>query len=311
MMENSTYDRIRPVSSGPHNGKRAMLAMFSVTLGLILIVILVAMIAKDAVAQGPDTFWFYEDTYSDGYMMYRTQQITATGTDSGVVNIFYYSAEFPDGASIGAGTATLYLYATSSSGKAEELVLRLVADSTEIGVGGIIIPPDTPSPTVFTTTFTYVDHTFTAPERLRLKITKQQGVCWYWDGPYNDSRLVLENLTVVTLASFTATGHDSYVLLEWETASEIDNAGFNIWRSEAEADPYTKLNADLIPTQGGPTTAASYSYLDDAVTNGVTYWYKLEDVDLYGVGTMHGPVSATPQRLHWIYLPLLLKRSAP
>jgi len=117
--------------------------------------------------------------------------------------------------------------------------------------------------------------------------------------------------TLVELASFTATAHDGYVLAEWETASEIDNAGFNLWRSETEAGPYTKLNADLIPAQGGPTTGASYSYDDDVVTNGVTYWYKLEDVDLYGGGTMHGPVAATPQRLHWLYLPLLLKRSHP
>ena len=117
--------------------------------------------------------------------------------------------------------------------------------------------------------------------------------------------------TVVVLASFTATAHDGYVLVEWETASEMDNDGFNLWRAETEAGPYTKLNADLIPAQGGPTTGASYSYEDEAVTNGVTYWYKLEDVDLYGVSAMHGPVSATLQRLHWLYLPFLLKGSHP
>lgn len=117
--------------------------------------------------------------------------------------------------------------------------------------------------------------------------------------------------TVIALASFTATGHASYMLVEWETASEIDNASFNLWRSEAEAGLYTKLNADLIPARGGPTIGASYSYLDEAVTNGVTYWYKLEDVDLYGVSTFHGPVSATLWRLHRIYLPLLLRESRP
>ena len=117
--------------------------------------------------------------------------------------------------------------------------------------------------------------------------------------------------TAVTLSSFTATGHDGHVLLEWETASEIDNDGFNIWRAKAETDPYTKLNADPIPAQGGPTTGASYSYDDEAVTNGVTYWYKLEDVDTHGASIFHGPVAATPQRLHWLYLPLLLKGGHP
>ena len=120
-----------------------------------------------------------------------------------------------------------------------------------------------------------------------------------------------EQSTYIELASFTATPHDGYVLLQWETASEIDNAGFNLWRSEAEAGSYAKLNADLIPARGGPTTWASYSYVDDAIINGVTYWYKLEDVDVHGASTFYGPVSATPYRLRRIYLPLGLKGSTP
>jgi len=132
---------------------------------------------------------------------------------------------------------------------------------------------------------------------------------WYHE--MSPSKGGANSQTLITLASFTATAHDGYVLVEWETASEIDNAGFNIWRAGAEAGPYTKLNVDLIPARGGPTTGASYSYVDDAVTNGITYWYKLEDVDIHSVSTFHGPVSATPHRLYRMYLPLLLKGSRP
>jgi hypothetical protein len=114
--------------------------------------------------------------------------------------------------------------------------------------------------------------------------------------------------TLITLDSFTASGYDGHVLLEWQTASEVDNDGFNVWRSQAPDGSYTQLNAKLIPARGGPTTGARYSYDDEAVSNGVTYWYKLEDVDVYGTSTMHGPVSATPQRLQRLYLPLFLKR---
>jgi hypothetical protein len=113
--------------------------------------------------------------------------------------------------------------------------------------------------------------------------------------------------TLLELASFTATPHAGHMLLEWETASELDTAGFNLWRSEAKAGPYTKLNADLIPARGGPTTGASYSYDDEAVTNGITYWYKLEDVDIHGVSTFHGPVVAVAGRDYRLYLPLVLK----
>jgi len=34
------------------------------------------------------------------------------------------------------------------------------------------------------------------------------------------------------------------------------------------------------------------------VQNCRTYYYKLEDIDLNGTGTMHGPVSATPRRVN-------------
>ena len=103
-----------------------------------------------------------------------------------------------------------------------------------------------------------------------------------------------DNPLLITLSSFTASGHDGYVLVEWETESEVENAGFNVWRSRARDGPYTRLNQALIPARGGPTTGASYSYTDHAVTNGLTYYYELEDVDIYGTSTRHGPVSATP-----------------
>ncbi len=34
-----------------------------------------------------------------------------------------------------------------------------------------------------------------------------------------------------------------------------------------------------------------YEFIDDDVKRRKTLWYKLEDIDLGGVATMHGPVS--------------------
>jgi hypothetical protein len=102
-------------------------------------------------------------------------------------------------------------------------------------------------------------------------------------------------LAAVTLASFTATGGDGRVLIEWETASEIDNIGFNLWRSTSGTGDYAKLNDWLIPSQAlGSVIGAYYCYTDSDVINDTTYYYKLEDVDVHGFSEFHGPASATP-----------------
>lgn len=95
--------------------------------------------------------------------------------------------------------------------------------------------------------------------------------------------------TIVDLASFTAeAGDDGVVTLHWETASELNNAGFNIYRSRFKDGNDKKLNKALIPSEGKDVDGASYSYEDTPPAKG-TYFYKLEDVDTNGVSTMHGP----------------------
>jgi len=59
-----------------------------------------------------------------------------------------------------------------------------------------------------------------------------------------------------------------------------------------------KINPSLIPAEGSPTNGATYQYVDNDVKNRRTYYYKLEDIDLNGTSTMHGPVSATPKRIN-------------
>jgi hypothetical protein len=103
--------------------------------------------------------------------------------------------------------------------------------------------------------------------------------------------------TVVSLIEFDAIAGNRVVTLVWSTASEIDNAGFNLYRSETEEGNYIKINDSLIPAQGSSTQGASYEFVDREVKNRKTYYYKLEDIDLNGESTMHGPVSATPRLL--------------
>jgi probable HAF family extracellular repeat protein len=104
--------------------------------------------------------------------------------------------------------------------------------------------------------------------------------------------------TAIELSSFTVTPYMGKVLLKWATETETDNAGFNIYRAEAENGKYTKINTALIPTQGSSTQGANYEFIDSGLKNRKIYYYKLEDIDLNGTSTMHGPVSAMPR---WIY----------
>ena len=98
--------------------------------------------------------------------------------------------------------------------------------------------------------------------------------------------------TNIELSEFYAVFGDSQVTLFWKTETELNNAGFNIFRSETENDGYAQINDSLIPAEGTSQQGALYEFVDAAVQNGKTYYYKLEDLDLGGNPTMHGPVIA-------------------
>lgn len=105
--------------------------------------------------------------------------------------------------------------------------------------------------------------------------------------------LTLDAPTAVTLANFGASSQNNQVRVEWETATELDNLGFNLYRGESATGPWAKLNTTIIPAQQpGLVTGAVYEWLDEAVPPDTTVFYRLEDVDIRGVSTFHGPVSA-------------------
>ncbi len=102
--------------------------------------------------------------------------------------------------------------------------------------------------------------------------------------------------TAVELARFEARSQSEGILVEWETASEVDNLGFNLYRSESPEGRRVQMNRNLIPSQapGGPV-GATYTWSDTRVSAGTTYYYWLEAVDVHGTATGHGPVSATAE----------------
>lgn len=99
----------------------------------------------------------------------------------------------------------------------------------------------------------------------------------------------------VTLAEFNAMQVNDFVLVTWQTNSELTNTGFNLYRGVSEAGPDRQLNETLIPSQGpGSPNGFVYTWEDrQNLVTGTTYYYWVDDIDFSGRATRHGPVSVT------------------
>jgi hypothetical protein len=72
------------------------------------------------------------------------------------------------------------------------------------------------------------------------------------------------------------------IIVRWSTESEVNTAGFNVYRSDSEDGPWTKINPHLIPGSPDPLRGGSYVFTDTKVIAGQSYWYELEEVELGG-----------------------------
>jgi hypothetical protein len=98
--------------------------------------------------------------------------------------------------------------------------------------------------------------------------------------------------TAVKLLYFRAeAGTGSQVTLTWATATELDNYGFQLYRSTS-ANFASGEKLAFEPAAGGGTGGHQYLY-NDSVPGSGQYWYWLEDVDTRGGTLLHDPVSVT------------------
>lgn len=101
------------------------------------------------------------------------------------------------------------------------------------------------------------------------------------------------------------------VQLQWATALEVDNFGFNLYRAATNDLHHASLiHFEPAATQGGGS-GATYSYVDTPPYAG-QWWYWLADVDTYGRETLHTTpinIALQPNALHYIYLPFVGKES--
>ncbi len=83
----------------------------------------------------------------------------------------------------------------------------------------------------------------------------------------------------VELTSFTAVSQNQQVTLNWSTATEINNNGFEIQRSTANSEFIT---VGFVRGNGTTTNQSEYSYVDKNISAG-NYSYRLKQIDFNGV----------------------------
>ncbi len=82
----------------------------------------------------------------------------------------------------------------------------------------------------------------------------------------------------VELTSFAANISEGKVILNWQTATEINNSGFSIQRS---SDNTSFKEIAFVRGHGTTTDKSAYSYTDNSTMSG-KYYYRLKQVDFNG-----------------------------
>jgi hypothetical protein len=85
-----------------------------------------------------------------------------------------------------------------------------------------------------------------------------------------------QTLLPVNLISFSAKARDKDIQLEWVTSAEENNEGFSIERSTSGA---AWQQVAWVPGNGGQQVEQSYSFSDQGVIPGATYYYRLKQMD--------------------------------
>ena len=180
---------------------------------------------------------------------------------------------YPDGVDAeGNRTSLLRIY--------DNRVARIGVVAKDATTGDIInsVVPIGSKATVNDTTYTWIPAVnLDIQHKLTIRST------WYGDEddygtPNNRKGMVLP----VELSFFRPTLEDGVVTVRWTTESELDNAGFNILRSDTRNGEYTQVNAEMIQGAGTTGERSNYKWVDPTAKPGVVYYYQIEDVSFAG-----------------------------
>jgi hypothetical protein len=97
------------------------------------------------------------------------------------------------------------------------------------------------------------------------------------------------------------------VRVTWKTETEMNTAGFNLYRSTSPDGPFDeKVNEELIAPSADPLTGKEYMHIDTSAQAGVTYYYQLQEVERDGTVNTFGPITVRTSGLEWPQVALLV-----
>ena len=105
---------------------------------------------------------------------------------------------------------------------------------------------------------------------------------------------------------FSSQNGPTEVVLRWETASEVQTAGYNLYRATSEDGPFEQINERLIPASPARYTGGKYVYTDTGLIPGRTYYYQLEEVETSGQRTPVEVIPVTVEQSLWARLQPIL-----
>jgi hypothetical protein len=84
----------------------------------------------------------------------------------------------------------------------------------------------------------------------------------------------------VEMMTFSASVNKTSIILAWQTSSEINNKGFEVYRSGKNTNT-DWTNVGFVNGNGTKTTPTNYTYSDNKLSAG-KYYYRIKQVDFNG-----------------------------
>ncbi len=85
--------------------------------------------------------------------------------------------------------------------------------------------------------------------------------------------------------------------IKWSTASELDNFGYDIYRSESDDGPFERINAEVVEGAGSTDEVTRYRYVDDTIDPRRTYYYYIESISMAGARERFTPIAKSPPKI--------------